>query len=239
MRRENTILFFILFFFSFVAKSQTADDVISKYIAFIGGQKWKAIKTITSTGTYNYGGMEFPFTAYSKAPDYYRYIVAVKEKSFTQAYDGKEGWKIDGFNNEKQKTILKDEQATAMANEADVELESPFINYRQKGHAVALLGMDTTNTQVCCKIKLTLKNGDTSTCFFNRKNFALVKKTALSKNPEMPNTLLDIVYSDYKVDGGVKTPHKISCTADGQNILIITVNSVKLNLPIADSFFKP
>ena len=240
MRNKKQIFFFIFFVCSFIARSQTADEVIRRYVAFIGGeQKWKAVKTITCSGTYNYGGMEFPFTSYAKAPDLYRYIVSVNGKSFTQAYDGTQGWRIDGFNNEKEKTILKDRQATAMANEADVELESPFINYIKKGHTALLEGMDTANSQTLYKIKLMFKNGDSATYFFDSKGFALVKKRAMSKNTEMQNTMLDIVYNDYKLTGAIKTPNKISCTSEGQKILVITVKSIKLNSPIADSFFKP
>ena len=82
-------------------------------------------------------------------------------------------------------------------------------------------------------------NGDTSTFFFDSKDFALVKKRAISKNTEMNNALMDIFYSDYRSIGGIKMPYKITCTADGQNILIVIIKDIKLNLPIADSFFKP
>ena len=240
MRPKKFILLFILFACSFIARAQTADEIVNRYIAFIGGvQKWKSVKTITSSGIYNYGGMKFPFTSYSKAPDQYKYIVSLNGKSFMQAYDGRQGWRIDGFKNEKKKTILKDRQATAMANEADVELESPFINYHKKGYTILLEGKDTVNNKTCYKIKLIHQNGDTSTFFFDSKDFALVKKRANSKNTEMDNALLDIFYSDYRITAGMKMPHKIACTSNGQNILHITVKSIKLNLPMADSIFKP
>ena len=145
MTIKKYLVFIFLCFSHFVVKSQTADEVINGYIAFIGGeQNWKEVKTMTMEGQYNYGGISFPFISYSKAPNLYKYIVSSNGKSFTQAYDGKQGWRIDGFKNEKVKTILKDKQATAMANEADVELESPFIHYREKGHTVKLEGIDTT-----------------------------------------------------------------------------------------------
>jgi hypothetical protein len=241
MTFKKTIFFFILFGFSFIASSQSADEVINKYIAYIGGmQKWKSVKTITSTGTYNYGGMEFPFTSYSKAPDRYKYIVAAHGKSFTQAYDGNQGWRIDGFKDEKKKTILKGrKQARAMANEADVELESPFINYREKGHTILMEGMDTIGNKTCYQIRLMQKNGDSATFFFDNKDFALVKKQAVAKNWELDNAMLDIVYSDYRLTSGIRMPHKITCSSNGQDILIIAVKSVKLNLPMADSIFKP
>ena len=240
MRIKKVTLFVILCFLFLIAKSQTADEVINKYVVFIGGeQNWKKVKTITTTGIYNYGGMEFPFVAYSKAPALYKYIVTANGKSFTQAYDGKVGWRIDGFKNETTKTILKDKEATAMANEADVELESPFINYRQKGHKVLLQGNDTVNNQVCYKIKLIRKDGDTAIYFFDSGNFALVKKQTISKNTEMNKAPLDIFYSNYEETDGIKTPHIIACTADGQKILTITVESIQLNLPMEDNMFKP
>jgi hypothetical protein len=126
-----------------------------------------------------------------------------------------------------------------MANETDVELESPFINYREKGHTVLSEGMDSVANKICYKIKLIHKNGDTATFFFDSSDFALVKKQAISKNTELDNAMLDIVYSDYRLTGGIRTPHKITCSSNGQDILIIIVKNVKLNLPMTDSIFKP
>jgi len=240
MMYRKLVFVFFFFPFSIIANSQSADEVVSKYITFIGSsQKWKSVRTITSSGIYNYGGMKFPFKAYSKSPDYYKYVVTSNGKSFTQAYDGKTGWQIDGFKNETTKTILKDKRATAMANEADVELESPFIDYKAKGHKVFLERMDTVNSKPCYKIKLIRKDRDTATFFFDSNNFALVKKQAISKNAEMNNAPLDIFYSDYQQTGGIKMPHTIACLSDGQKILTITIERIQLNLPLTDALFKP
>ena len=221
-------------------KAQTVETAIANYISFTGGEKqWRKINSIVSSGTYNYGGMEFPFRSFSKSPDLYKYVVTFKGKSFMQSYDGVEGWRIDGFKNEAKKTILTGREAVGMANENDVELESPFINYQKKGHSVILEGKDTVNKKPCYKIMLIRNNGDTATCFFDSRNFALVKKQAVSKNTELNNSMLDIYYSDYRSTNGLKQPHKIICRSNGQDILIITVKEMKFNIPVADSLFKP
>src|SRR5689334_12084508 len=107
MTLKKQALFLLLSLAFFITRAQTADEIINKYIAFTGGvQNWKKVKTITTSGIYNYGGMEFPFVAYSKAPNRYKYIVTANGKSFTQAYNGKTGWCIDGFKNETKKTLL-------------------------------------------------------------------------------------------------------------------------------------
>jgi len=237
---KKTFLLILSFIVITVAKSQTAAEIISRYIEFTGGREaWKKVNTITSSGTYNYGGVEFPFEAFSKKPDLYRYIVTFKGKSFEQAYDGKEGWRIDGFKNEKTKTILKGKQAFAMANESDVELESPLIDYEKKGHTIILEGKDSVDNKPCYRVKFMWKDGGTETLFFNSENFALVKKRAIAKNTELNNAMLDIFYSDYKSTEGITVPFKITCKDNGQPVLDITITGIKLNQPITDSMFKP
>lgn len=232
----------VLFLFSFLSKlhAQTAEDIISKYVKHIGGeQKWNSIKTIITSGTYDYGGIVFPFISYSKAPNLYKYVVTSNGKSFEQAFDGKEGWKIDGFKNETQKTILKGKAATAMVNEADVELESPLMDYIKKGHRAVLEGQDTVEQHACFKIRFIRNNGDTERYFFGSKNFELVKKEMTSKNNELNGSLIDLFYTDYREINGIKIPFKVVSKAGDQTILTIVIEKVNLNEPINNDAFKP
>ncbi|MGC4035193.1 MAG: DUF4292 domain-containing protein [Chitinophagaceae bacterium] len=220
--------------------AQTADEIVSKYVDFTGGKDaWVKVNTITSSGTYNYGGAEFPFQSFSKRPDLYRYIVSFKGKSFEQAFNGKEGWRIDGFKKETKKTVLTGKNAKAMANESDVELESPFINYKTKGHQLKYEGKDSVNHHLCYKIKLTRKDGAIETWFFDAENYALLKKEAIAKNTELDHSALDIFYSDYKPVDSVFLPFRITCKTKGQTVLDITINEVKLNEEVADAMFNP
>ena len=235
-------IYFILFIlvYSSNIKAQTVDSIISNYITFIGGeQQWKTIHTIVTSGIYNYGGVEFPFTAYSKAPNLYKFVVPFNGKYYAQAFDGKQGWKIDAFKNETKRTPLTGKPALAMANEADVELESPFINYKKKGHQAILEGKDTVEGITCFKIKFIRSNGETETYFFDSNNFELVKKIAVSKNAEMQNAMLNTFYSDYQEVNGIKIPYRsISKTDDGQTILTIKIKKVEINIPIPDTEFE-
>lgn len=240
MSFKKIVFCLLLFCFSFVSNAQTADEILTKYIAFTGGkEQWKTIKTMVISGTYNYGGMKFPFISYSKAPDLYKYIVGGNGKYFAQAFDGKQGWKIDAFKNETKKTILTGRPARAMANEADVELESPFINYQKKGYEAVDEGKDTIDGKVCFKIKFIRNKADTETYFFNTTSFELVKKEALSKNAELDNSMLDTFYSDYQTVQGLKLPFKSISKIKEQIILTITIEKVELNTPIRSSVFKP
>lgn len=220
-------------------KAQTADEIISKYIAYTGGeQQWKKIHTMVTSGIYNYGGVEFPFTVYSKAPNLYKFVVPFNGKYYAQAFNGKAGWKIDAFKNQTKRTVLTGKPALSMANEADVELESAFINYHRKGHTASLEGKDTVAGKTCFKLKFIKRNGDIETYYFNSNNFALVKKHAVSKNEEMENKTLDTFYSDYKDINGVKIPFVSTSKSESQTILTITITKVKINVPISSSAFE-
>jgi hypothetical protein len=165
-------------------------------------------------------------------------VVTYNGKSFMQAFDGTTGWKLDEFNGDKQKTLLTGKSATAMANESDVELESPFIDYKKKGNTIQFEGRDTSDSKISYKVKLTRKSGEEETCYFDIVSYLLVRKKAHTKNAELGNSLLDIIYSGYLSVDGIEIPRKIDFRTEGQTVLSITVKQVEINKPVRKKIFK-
>src|SRR5688572_8548789 len=241
MRKKKCLAFLIfIFILPYYLPAQKADDVVKKYVAYIGGEKnWKKIKTLTTSGKYNYGGMEFPFTAYAKAPNRYKFIVPLEGKYYAQAFDGEKGWKIDAFKNETRPTMLSGKDAYSMANEADVELEDVFVDYKRKGHTLTFEGKDTVDGKNCIAIKLMRRTGDVETYYFDERTSALVMKIAPSKNAELQGTLLTTLYSDYREVNGIKIPFKSLSKSNDQLILEVTVEKAEVNVTIGDTEFQP
>jgi hypothetical protein len=239
MHFRISIIILVLFSFS-QSHAQTVDQVINKYVKFIGGKKaWKNARTMTTSGEYDYGGIVFPFNTYAKAPDRYKFVVPFGGKYYAQAFDGNKGWKIDAFKNETVPTLLTGKAALAMANESDVEVETPFVDYKQKGHQAVLVGRDSVQGKWYFNIKFTRKNGEIENYFFDEQTFALVFKSAPAKNVELGGTLLNISYSDYRDVEGIKIPFKTVCESNGQMILTITVSKAAINTAIDDNIFQP
>lgn len=231
---------FLFFLAGVYVHAQTADEIINKYVKFIGGEKqWKAVKTMITSGEYTYGGVTFPFKSYHKAPNLYRFTVTLNEKYYAQAFDGKSGWKIDVFNGETVPTLLNGKAAMAMANEANVELEDTLINYKGKGHQVSLEGKDSVKGKSCFKIKITYKNGETDTCYFEENTGELFLKRAAAKNPELGGARLIISYSDYAEVNGIKVPFKTIFKTDDQTILTIVTKKIEINKAVSDTEFQP
>lgn len=239
MKSGKLIITMTLCALSLISYAQTADDIVAKYISFTGGVKnWKTISTVTSHGEYNYGGMPFPFTTYARIPDSYKLVVPFNGKYYAQGYAAGKGWKIDAFKNETKPTILAGKEARAMANEADVETENVFINYKKKGHTISLHGEDSVVDRKCFVIVLTRKSGETEKYYFDQQSYALLMKEAKAKNPELGGAILNIYYSDYRNVAGVLFPFKTVCEADAQQILTITVSDIEVNEMIDNRTFE-
>jgi hypothetical protein len=221
-----------------VSAQTTAPEIIHKYLNFLGGEKHlKAIHSRIDSGTYNYGGIEFPFISYAQAPNSYRYTVSFKGKYFAQAFDGKEGWKIDVFKGEKSKTLLQGSDALKMANEVDVALETPFIDYKKKGYQATVTGLDTIDQKICYRICLQ-RTEDTALYFFDQSTGELLKKTATSKNAELNKAVLDTYFTDYTTVDGIKIPFKTVHKIKDQVVLTVTIKKCDLNQKIPDDIFK-
>ena len=92
---KKALITLIITAFFLKIQAQTAEQIVQKYIQQIGGEKaWKAIKIISSSGIYNYGGIEFPFTAIAKTPNKYKFIVPLNGKYYTRFFNGKQGGKL-------------------------------------------------------------------------------------------------------------------------------------------------
>src|SRR6267143_2388140 len=240
MKLKKALLLLLLLLSSFTIRAQAVEQVIKKYVNYIGGKgQWKKVKTMVASGEYNYGGIQFPFTSYAKAPNRYKFVVPQNGKQYVQGFDGNSGWRMDGFKNETTPTLLTGKAALAMANEADIELEDAWIDYHDKGHRAVLLGKDTVQGKSCFKVNLIRKNGDTETCYFEDQSFAMVMKKAVSKNEEMGGALLDSFYSDYREVNGIRIPFKTVHELNGQMILTITIDKILINEPIEDKDFHP
>jgi hypothetical protein len=237
--QQKLLLLFLLIVVSFPTRAQTAEEVIEKHIQFIGGKsEWRKIKTLITSGDYDYGGIVFPFTTYSKTPNCYKFIVPFNGKYFAQGYDGKNGWKIDAFKNETKPTILQGKEATQLLNEADVEIESPFIDYLKKGHSAVVEGNEIVDDQKCFKIKFTRRTGDTEYYWFDEKSFSMIKKKAIAKNPELGGSEIETSYSDYRNIEGIKIPFKSVTESNGQMILTVMIKNVKANSTLKEKDFK-
>ncbi|MBC7893324.1 MAG: hypothetical protein H7Y12_14000 [Sphingobacteriaceae bacterium] len=220
------------------ATAQTAPEVAQRVVDSTGGAgSWQKLKTLKTTGEYVYGGLAFPFRTFAKAPNHYRLEVPFKGKQYTQVFDGKAGWRLDGFKDETKPELLSGANARALANEADPELQPPLFDYRKKGHRLSLEADSTVDSHPCFRLKLTKKGGAVETYFVDKLSFLPLLKVARAKNPELDGDLLRTRFGEYRNVGGFKIPFSQESKIGEQTVLKITLDEAEVNYPVADSLF--
>ncbi len=233
-----TKLIGILLVTALTVTAQTAPEVAQRVVDSTGGAvRWQKLNTLKTTGDYVYGGLTFPFRTFAKVSNRYRLEVPFKGKQYTQVFDGKEGWRLDGFKDETKPERLSGAKARALANEADPDVQPAFLDYRKKGHRLSLEADSTVDGRPCFRLKLTKKGGAVETYFVDKHSFLPLLKVARAKNPELDGDLLRTRLTEYRNVGGFKIPFSQESKIGEQTVLKITLDEAQVNYPVADSLF--
>src|SRR5262245_40421254 len=110
------------------ATSQTADDIIAKYVKTVGGMdKIEAVKSLRRTGkVIAGGGFEIPLVEENKRPNLVRQDITIQGLVGTSAYDGKTGWKIQPWQGKKDAETMGEGELKGIIEEYD--FDGPRVN---------------------------------------------------------------------------------------------------------------
>jgi photosynthetic reaction center cytochrome c subunit len=215
------------------AAAPTADDVIQKYVAAMGGAD--AIRKITSRvekGAILVGGNQTPIEVLTKAPNKRVTIThAANGDSFT-AFDGTAGWM---GNTGRPAREMSPAESGASALDAEfalaVRLKEIFPQMRrarpeQIGNAMCELLIGTGPGRPPVRL------------YFDQNSGLLVRLVRFAETPVGRNPT-QIDYADYREADGVKIPFRWTLSRlNGR--FTIQIADVKSNVPIDDAkFAKP
>ncbi len=221
------------------AYSQTADEVINKYLSAIGGiEKWKAVKTRKAEGKMTMQGFDLPVTLYQKPPTKQKVVVSVQGMEIIQAYDGKDAWAVNPMGPTKDPVKIPDEDAKEMK---DNEFENDFIDYKKKGHDVKLLGTEVVDGIKCFKVELikskNTPKASTETHFFDADNYVTIMQSNIVQSGPGKGKEVQTYLSDYQDVQGMMLPFAIETRIDGQTFQKFTFEKITLDEPMDDSVF--
>ena len=217
------------------AFSETADDVIGKYVAARGGmEKMKAIQSLDMTIKANQQGLEFPGKMRMKRPEKVRLEMTIQGKTMVQAYDGKTAWMIMPFLGSPDAQTMSADDAKDLVEQAD--MDGPIVDYKAKGHSVEFLGKEDMEGSPAYKLKVTLKNGDVSYVYIDTETGLEVKETSKRKQ-QGSEVEVDSYLTNYKAVNGVLFPFMIENKVQGKSMGQFTVDDIKPNVALDDALF--
>ena len=229
------------------AATQTADEVIQKHIAALGGRD--ALMKITSrkaSGTMTVqtpnGNISGPFEVYSKAPNKTRLYVVLDlapmgmndKLTLDQKFDGTTGWALNTLQGDKQIT------GNQLENMKNQMFPSSLLNYKTAGVTVELLPNETVGGTSLIVLKLTPKTGSASKYYLDPQTYLVVRSTMSVNSPDMGGMIEQTSEaSDYRVVDGIKVPFRTTNSATGavSQSATLVYDRVEHNTPIDDAIF--
>ena len=236
MRRALLAIIGLVFFAVCTTNAQTADTIIAKYIAQIGGmEKIQAVKTIRMTSKFSGGGgFEAVTVDESKRPNMQRSEFRLQGMTGISAFDGKTGWKIEPWQGKKDAESLSEEEIKPYL---ESDFDDVLLNYKQKNIKVEYVGMDEFEGTDAYKLRVTYPSGTVKHYFMDTDYYVPIKieTKRIVRGAEVE---FETILGDYKEVGGVYYPHSIENGAKGNpNKVTVTVQKIEINVPLDDSRF--
>lgn len=249
----SLVLFQVLVF---AQEKITVDQILNNYIKAIGGKEaLEKIISRTATGTYEISpaGIKADLELYAKSPNSLLLKVKVSKSQIIQrAFNGKDGWaqELQGDIRTIEGTELELLKSKADFYKAlhlkDLYPQLKFLEKKQ----IEITGKAKTEKKQVYVLESKKENSPTERFYFDVESSLLLRNDI---DTEIPKAVkkegsplfesqkavvpIEVYFEDYKEIDGVKIPLITRQSIDENNI-IIRLNKVEHNKPIADSLFN-
>lgn len=241
MRRTLTLIAAVMaaaFLVSSTASAQTLDDIIAMNLKAKGGlEKIRATSTVRMTGHVN--AKDDPsgqaktaeITMLAKRPNMMRREQTVDGESMVSAFDGTSLWMSRG-------TMPPQEAPGPQAayTRQDAEFDSVFVDYKEKGTSIQLVGTEKRDGKDVFHLKVTKKGGPPQDYYLDAAT-GLEKAVSVTVSPGGRPTVITTELADYREMDGRMIPFTIRQLVNGMVNASTTIDKVEFNVPADDSLF--
>jgi hypothetical protein len=210
------------------------EAVIAKYIEVTGGQAaYEKVHTSISAGTMTMPaqGIQGKVTMYEAEPA--KNYTSVEIPGIGLVEDGTDGtiaWEKSALQGARLKT--GDEKAFAIRS---ANSQSRYVNLKKFYKTVETVDIETINGRPCYKVVQTPIEGKPETTYYDKESGLLVKETGIMASP-MGEIPFETEIGDYRKEGALLLPHKITQSFVGQKMEIV-LESTRLNAEIPKDRF--
>jgi len=226
--------------------AQTADEVIERSIAAIGGRA--ALGKLTSqssTGTITLatpgGPVSGSIEILNALPNKSRSLVKVDLSArgagqlvLDQRFDGASGYAMDSLNGDHEIT------GKQLDNLRNGSFPTPFLNYKKLGATATLGAREKVGERDAYPLTFDFPAGSVVRQYIDAETWLPIKVAVKTDVPQLGREIEQInELFDYRQVGGIKVPFKIRSSSEVQNFTI-TLTRVEHNRPVDDTLFvKP
>ena len=228
-----------------LASAQTADEVIEKHLAALGGRAaLSKVKSRSLTGTIALstpvGELSGPVEVLNLAPNKARTLIKLDlsavgagEMTVDQRFDGTAGIVMDSMQGNRD---ISGDQLESMRN---ATFPSPFLDYKERGVSVELGPKEKVGARDAFVLTVKPKSGPTSRQFIDAETYLPLRVETKVEVPQIGTVEQTTDFSDWCDVDGVKVPFSIKSSSSAQSFTI-TIAKVEHNGKIDETLFaKP
>jgi outer membrane lipoprotein-sorting protein len=240
-----------MFIAASAAGAQTLDELIAKNLDAKGGlDTLRTTNTVKMTGRFKTEGVEMGMTTWGKRPNLWRREAEgpampmrgqrpgeppQRQKTIT-ASDGNTVWAMMGSM---PPQAISGPQAEAMKNNA--EFESLFVDYKQKGYAIDLVGRETLEGKPVFHLKVTRKDAPPQDFYLDADTGLEAKIVINDVDPNGGAVQVETALSDYRKVQGRMVPFRTRQSMrlpEGTRTAEMNLETIEFNLPLEDALFR-
>lgn len=225
------------------ARVQTADEIIEKHIAAVGGRAALAkLTTRQSTGnatlTVQGNDISGPYESWAKAPNKTRVVIKLDtvplggpgEMVIDQRFDGANGIAMNSMQGDSPITGVQ------LDNMRNGGFPSPLLTYKERGTKVDVLPREKIGDKEMIVVQLTPKTGSVAKLYIDSATYLLAKTAAKVSSPELGDFEQVIEFQDYRTVDGVKVAFQTVNNTPMQRV-VTKLDKVVHNVTLDDALF--
>lgn len=230
---KSLILAFVAIVSISVVKAQSVDEIVDKYIQAMGGkQKLSSLQTVKMTGSLNSMGNEVSLVITRKNLVGSRIDFSIAGTENYQIVTPAKGIVFMPIQGMAEPTEMPERDFKS--GQTQLDIQSPLLNYKEKGNLVELLGTEKVDNEDSYKLKLTYKNGIVTNYFISVKVNRVIKTTGkrVVNGEELD---VETRLSNYKQNAdGYWFAYTITSSIQGETNL----EKIETNISVDENIFK-
>lgn len=238
-RTLRAALGLVLVLSGLAAHALTADELVAKNVEAKGGAAaLQAVKSLRREGRLVVNGGQFvlQLVETKQRPDSIRTEVSLQGLTQVQAYDGKEGWRIDPFGGRKDPERMPADDVKEMLEDANID--GPLVGASAGGARLEYLGTEDIDGTAAHKLKVTRKDGGLQYVYLDPEYFLEIRVES-QRTVRGVKRISVTDFGNYEKVGGVFWPLSIEAgIKGGGDPAKFEYESAKVNVEITPDYFS-
>ena len=220
------------------AHAWTAEELAAKNIEAHGGAALGKVDTVRRSGQLivNAGQFTLGYVETRQRPSSVKEEASLQGLTQVEAYDGKEGWRIDPFQGRKDPERTSADDLKGLIE--DAQIGGPLEDYAARGASLEYMGTEDIDGTNAHKIRVTQKNGDIQYVYLDPDYFLEIRVESQRQVRGVKQVLV-ADYGEYEKVEGVYWATAITVGRKGDSDPAkIIFDKVEVNLPLAPNYFS-